>query len=205
MKNKLVYSVGINDADYRVVERITVGYEDGKQKQKLAWMCPFYQRWVNMLKRCYSEMYHKRHPSYKNCYVCQEWLTFSNFKRWVEKENWKDKHLDKDILFPGNKVYSPETCVFVDAKVNTFLTECNASRGKYMIGVHWNKREKKFQALCSDVLKRKHLGYFDTELEAHKAWLEFKLKLACQLASEQSDPRIAKALIERYTNYKSGG
>ena len=48
--------------------------------------------------------------------------------------------------------------------------------------------------------KQENLGYFTCELEAHQAWLKRKLELAA-LAAEQTDERVAKALIERYTNY----
>ena len=34
---RLVYGVGINDADYVVTRWKTLGYVDGKQKQKLVW------------------------------------------------------------------------------------------------------------------------------------------------------------------------
>jgi hypothetical protein len=62
--------------------------------------------------------------------------------------------------------------------------------------------QKKFQARCNDGSgKTKHLGYFDTELEAHQAWLKCKQEVALELAAEQTDPRVAKALIERYENY----
>lgn len=202
-KSRLVYGVGIMDADYDVYEFITVIDENGKKKQKQIWICPFYVRWRCMLTRCYSEKLKEKHPTYKSCSVCQEWLTFTNFKRWMEKQDWQDKHLDKDILFPGNKIYSPDTCVFVDQRVNKFLIESNASRGQYMIGVSWRKDCSKFQALCNNGSgKLINLGYFNTELEAHQAWLDYKLKLAYELASEQTDPRVAKALIERYENYK---
>jgi len=203
MNKKLVFGVGIMDAGYRVQEKISVGYENGKRKQRLIWICPLYQRWRDMLQRCYSEKFHERFPTYKGCSVCEEWLTFSNFKHWMEQQDWEGKHLDKDILFQDNKIYSPETCVFVDAKVNIFLIEAAASRGEYMIGVCWDKVHSKFKAMCRDGSgKRKYLGYYTSELEAHKAWLDYKLKLAYQLAAEQTDERIAKALIERYKNYK---
>jgi len=202
-KRKLVYGVGINNADYAVCEHITVIDENGKKKQKRIRMCPFYQKWADMLKRCYSEKRKEKYPTYKDCSVCQEWLTFSNFKEWMEKQDWSGKALDKDILFPGNKVYSAEKCVFISQKVNNFLTERQNDRGEWMIGVYWCKRGQKFQARCGDSKgKQQYLGVFDTELEAHKAWLDFKLKLAYQLAAEQTDLRIAKALIERYENYK---
>ena len=203
MSKKLLFGVGINDAGYRVQEKITVGYTaGGKQTQKLIWVCPFYVRWKNMLKRCYSARFQEKCQTYKGCSVCEQWLTFSKFKQWMETQDWGGKQLDKDTLFPGNTVYSPYTCVFIDALVNTFITESNASRGQCMIGVHWEERSKKFKAVCNNLKgKRKHLGYFDTEPEAHQAWLRYKQELALKLASEQTDPRVAKALIERYENY----
>jgi len=202
MKKKLVCGVGINDADYPIDIR-DVWYECGKKKQKVLWVCPFYARWKSMLKRCYSEKVQEKYPTYKGCSVCEQWLTFSNFKAWMEKQDWEGKDLDKDILFKGDRVYSAETCVFVDQRVNLFLTDCASSRGEYIIGVCWDRSKNKFKAACRDGSGiQKHLGYFDTESEAHKAWLDFKLKLAHKLASEQTDPRIAKALIERYKNYE---
>lgn len=47
------------------------------------------------------------------CSVCEEWLTFSNFKRWMEQQDYEGKALDKDLLVSQNKTYSSETCVFV--------------------------------------------------------------------------------------------
>lgn len=201
-RNKLVYGVGINDADY-AVKKFECWYEHDKRKNKQIWVCPFYEKWKNMLRRCYCSKYQETKPTYKGCSVCQEWLTFTNFKVWMEQQDYEGKQLDKDILLPGNKVYSPETCIFVEAKVNSFLVECNASRGQYMIGVSWFKPRQKFVSYCNDGSgKCKHLGYFNTELEAHKAWLKCKLEVAYQLAADQTDSRIAKALIERYENYK---
>ena len=201
-KKKLRYGVGLNDADYVVkINEITV-YENGKRKWKLIWECPFYRRWVNMLSRCYSTNYKQKFPTYEECHVCEEWLTFSNFKAWMETQDWEGKQLDKDILFPGNKIYSPHNCVFVSSRTNLFITDSGASRGDFLIGVSLSVSGRRFIAKCKDSSGRlKHLGMFDTELEAHKAWLAFKLEQAKILAAEQSDPRVAKALIERYENY----
>jgi hypothetical protein len=54
-RNKLVYGVGVNDANYNVNK-----YEIIDGKQKLIWACPFYIKWRDMLKRCYSEVLHKK-------------------------------------------------------------------------------------------------------------------------------------------------
>lgn len=200
-KKKLVCGVGWNDADYQITEQqVTIDEYGGKKK--ITWMCPFYWKWKSMLQRCYSPKLQEIRPTYVGCCVCEEWLTFSNFKAWMEVQDWEGKQLDKDLLTPGNKVYSPETCVFVDKRVNLFLIECSATRGECIIGVCWHRGVNKFQALCGDGSgKQKHLGCFNTELEAHKAWLAFKLEQAKILAAEQTDPRVAKALIERYENY----
>ena len=137
---KLVYGVGINDAGYVVQEWETIGNVNGKIKRKLVWFCPYYRVWSDMLKRCYSDKYQEKYPTYKGCSVSEEWKIFSNFKRWMEKQDWEYKQLDKDLLLECNKVYSEETCVFVKSIVNSFTTDSGASRGEWLIGVNWSKR-----------------------------------------------------------------
>ena len=198
---KLVYGVGINDADYVVQKFEQLGYVDGKKKRKLVWICPYYERWAHMLARCYSAKLHERRPTYAGCAVSEEWLTFSRFKSWMEKQDFEGKQLDKDLLFEGNKVYSPETCVFVTQMVNTFTTDSGASRGEWLIGADWDKQAEKFRSQCSNPFTKKQefLGLFATEQEAHEAWRKRKLELAHELAAIQTDPRVAKALIDRYS------
>lgn len=201
-KEKLVHGAGVNDADYSVAEVIRFTDEGGNRVQKLVWICPFYSKWESMLRRCCSVKTKQKNPTYIDCSVCEEWLTFSEFRQWMKSQDYVNKHLDKDILCQGNKLYSPATCVFVDVKVNSFVIESNAIRGKYMIGVSWHKTSGKFRSYCKDGSgKQKHLGLFNTEIEAHKAWLRYKQEVALKLADEQTDPRVAKALIDRYENY----
>lgn len=201
---KLVYGVGINDADYVTQVFETLGYVNGKIKRKLVWFCPYYSAWTSMLVRCYSTKYQERNPTYIGCTVSEEWLTFSVFKRWMEKQDFEGKQLDKDLLFECNKIYSAESCVFVTQAVNKFTLDCGSARGEWMIGVYWDKGKNKFRSMCSNPFtkKQEHLGVFVNEQEAHQTWLKRKLELAHLLASEQTDERVAKALIERYTNYK---
>jgi hypothetical protein len=194
---KPVYGVGINDSDY-----VTERKEKVNGKWKVLWKCPYYCRWRDMLARCYSEKYQERYPTYKGCTVIDEWLLFSNFKRWMEKQDWEGKDLDKDLLVEGNKVYSPETCVFVPQLVNSFLIDCGAIRGEYPIGVSWRKALSKLQAYCRNPFTKKleHLGYFLDPDEAHEAWKKRKHELACQLADSEyvTDDRIKEVLRNKY-------
>ena len=202
---KLVHGVGINDADYAVKRWETVGYVNGKRKQRLVWICPFYQTWAGMLCRCYSAKYQERCPTYEGCTVSEEWERFSNFRAWMMEQDWENKQLDKDLLFEGNKAYSDETCVFVTGMVNNFTIDSGAVRGEWMIGVHWHKGSGKFKSQCSNPFtkKQEHLGLFICDEEAHQKWLKRKLELAKELAAIQTDERVAEALINRYSNYKT--
>ena len=69
--------------------------------------------WKNMIKRCDNKLKNRKY----DCYCCDEWLIFENFKKWFDKNYYQIENermaLDKDILFKGNKIYSPETCIFV--------------------------------------------------------------------------------------------
>jgi hypothetical protein len=186
--NGVVFNVGINDADYVV--------------QCGGFICPFYLVWQNMLRRCYSASYQERQPTYKGCTVCEEWLLFSAFKVWMENQYYEGLQLDKDLLSIGNKTYSPDTCLFIPQIVNTFMSERGNDRGEYPIGVGLHKKSQTYRARCGTLDgRRAALGYFSTPEAAHEAWLNCKTKLAHELASRQTDSRIAEALIDRYENY----
>jgi len=184
----IVYGVATNDAGYPVHSR------DPRRR------CPYFSVWTNMLSRCYGAAYQARQPTYKGCTVCATWLRFSAFKTWMEGQVWSGKQLDKDLLVLGNKQYSPETCVFVDRRVNAFLTTRTAACGTMPLGVNWDKKALKARARCSNPFTRKleHLGFFDTADEAHEAWRTRKHELACHYADIQDDPRVASALRTRY-------
>jgi len=118
----------------------------------------------------------------------------------MELQDWEGKELDKDILLVGNKIYSPETCRFVDHIVNSFIEDRSASRGDFMIGVSFMKRHKKFLAQCRNPFSKKGecIGRFDDEISAHNAWKRKKHEHALRLASMQKDSDVAFALSVRY-------
>ena len=118
----------------------------------------------------------------------------------MEQQDWEGKHLDKDLLIQGNKHYSPTTCVFVDQRVNKFLLAADSIRGEFPVGVHYDRKRKRFVAQCCDPFtgKAHNIGRFHTAAEAHQAWKKRKHELACRLADIQPDARVADALRVRF-------
>ena len=165
-KNGRVHGVGVNDADYAVKP---VG-PDGQME-----ICPFYRTWQSMLTRAYSPVYHLLRPTYVGTTVCEEWHLFMAFRAWMAEQDWEGKQLDKDIRQPGNKQYSPQTCMFVTPEINRLLNDHAAARGDFPIGVAC--RENRYQARVRENGKEKHLGLFDTPEEAHLAWRKAKVAI----------------------------
>lgn len=170
-----------------------------------------YDIWNSMLQRCYDEKLQQKHPTYIGCKVCNEWLYYSNFKKWFNKNYYEIEeqrmHLDKDILKRENKIYSPETCVFVPERINSLFTKSNATRGDLPIGVSWIKETNKYRTVCSifdiktNKSKNKHLGCYNTPNEAFESYKNFKEKYVKQVA-EQYKGRIPSKLYDAMINYK---
>ena len=133
--------------------------------------------------------------------VCSKWLSATEFKKWMEQQDWHGKSLDKDIIAPGSKLYSPETSAFVLQATNLFVTARDADRGDYPIGVSLHERTGKYKARCRNPFKGKeeYLRLFSTPEQAHEAWRECKLVLAQLVADTESDPRVVEALKNRYS------
>ena len=147
-----------------------------------------YITWRNMLMRCYDPKYQEKQPTYKGCTVCPEWHNFQVFAEWYyshyyEVGNNEQMTLDKDILNKGNKVYSPNTCVFVPQSINSLFTKRNNERGEYYIGVY--KKGNKFVAhLSKGNGKLIHLGMFNNSKEAFQAYKEHKESYIKEVANK---------------------
>lgn len=113
---------------------------------------------------------------------------FSVFCAWMEKQDWQGKQLDKDILIQGNKIYGPDTCLFVTNAINNLLNNSSASRGALPVGVCLNGRNGRYFAYCNVNGKKSHIGMFDTIEKASEAYLECKRELIRATAMEQTEP-----------------
>uniref|UniRef100_A0AB39AJF1 DNA binding protein n=1 Tax=Vibrio phage P018-4 TaxID=3229728 RepID=A0AB39AJF1_9CAUD len=201
IKPTIIAGVGINDAQYvqQKFENTGERLPSGKFKYKLVWTCPYFKVWKSMIDRCYAPSSQKAVPTYHNVTVSSEWLVFSVFKRWMESQDWKGKHLDKDFLENGDKVYSKSTCVFIDSSLNKFITDHKRARGAYLLGVT-ARPYGKFRARCSNPFTGKYevLGDFNDELSAHYCWLDKKNQHAQKLAEVQKDIRVKNKLRTMY-------
>lgn len=107
--SKSVYGVGyLGEGKYKASE-------NGKNTKA-------YATWSSMLQRCYDKSNNHNLETYKDCTVCGEWHNFQNFAKWYEENYYEVKnkklHLDKDIKYNDNKIYSPWTCLLVPSDIN---------------------------------------------------------------------------------------
>ncbi len=172
----------------------------GITDEKTSNSCPFYSRWRGMIKRCYS-VDPNRYGAYEGCQVAEEWLTFSKFKSWMMAQPWEGNHLDKDILSPGEKCYSPETSVFVPIWINTLLNDCRLRCGSLPTGVY-QFRKRYVARVHRGHGSRLFLGSFESPGEAHKAWAIAKSSVIRKTVdryrtTDRFDERICKALLDR--------
>ena len=162
-----------------------------------------YLKWHDMINRCYNAKFHERQPQYKGCMVCEEWLNYCNFKVWYDqhKISGMSLDLDKDILFKGNKIYSPETCCFVPHAINTLFLNCKKNRGDLPVGVHFDKSKGKYRAEMSFMGEPIKLGWFDTAESAFARYKEYKEDFIKDMAEQYRD-EIPNKVYEAMMGWK---
>lgn len=171
-----VYGVGINDWGGLVSVSAT---------EKI----PEYKMWKDLLKRVYSETYHKKSPTYIGTSLDKKWLSLTSFIEDVSKLPNYEKGLtggwalDKDIVVNGNKHYSLDTCCFVPPDVNSNFKQLNKDSG-LPIGVYLKKTSGKFACDCPTEEKTVYLGQYDTAEQAFEVRKSFKQGVMKALADK---------------------
>lgn len=179
-----VLGVGINDAPYQTAIKIS-----GK-----IYTCPYFIRWVAMLTRCYSQRWLKKHPTYIGCYVVVEWHSFMMFKKWMQTQDWKNKHLDKDLLSFDSGVYSPDTCLFITPQINSLFGTGSSKTTELPIGIH--HRNNKYEVGVSmGNSKRVWIGSYNTIPEAIDAYIKAKTIATKKVMKQTNDLKTRKAII----------
>ena len=213
-KRKPVYGWGINDLPYTV--KPWEVDENGKRVDP----CPYYDRWIQVLKRTLSAKVKERRTCYTDAEICDRWQKASEFKAWIETQIWEEPgrpdklQLDKDILIPGNKLYSPETCAFVPRELNCVLIVIDNALGvPGVLQRFYKSGRERFVATITTRDVRKDVGSYRTLIEAHAAWqlakierLEFELNEYRNLVCYRSDvdAAILKRISKLRQNYEEG-
>lgn len=186
----LVLKKGVNDAPYQTSIQV-----NGR-----VYHCPYYLRWHQMLTRCYSPRWLKAHPTYVGTEVCEEWLSLVTFKQWMMSQDWKGKQLDKDLLSPGAKVYSPSTCLFISPQVNSFFNIGRAGTNTLPMGMYF--RNGKYEVGVSEGKgKRKWVGAYTSLNEAMDAYLDAKKHQMTQLLKTEKDPKVRHAMVNYFKHF----
>ena len=170
-----------------------------------------YNVWQSMLQRCHSTLYKEKRVAYKDVTCCEEWLNYENFYEWLHSQSNFDKWykgnrwaVDKDILYKGNKVYSPENCCLIPQNVNCLFLKREAERGKYPIGVYCT--EDGFAARCRNPFldKAVEIGKYSTPENAfyfgYKPYKEDIIKMVAEVEFEAGN--ITKQCYEAMMNYE---
>lgn len=172
---------------------------------------PAYEVWLGKLKNCYGNT--TRNHLYQDVEFCAEWLCFQNFAKWFYEQvkiYGKGGYVDKDLLFLGNREYSPYTCAYVPPAVNSLFSGASGN----ISGVHWCNTQNKWVAqiqrgelTAQGSKKQSYLGRFDSKESADAVYYEAKLahvKLVALKYQEQIPPALFYKLYhgtENYLNY----
>ena len=176
LRRRLVQDVGVNDAPFPVPSND-----------------PFYRFWVQMLFRCYGKP-GCSNAAYRDCSVSEEWHSFMNFRSWILKQDWEGNQLDKDLIVPGNRIYSPEFCCLVPRPINMLPHRLNEPN------VALEDRGKPWGARINFRGKHTWLGQYETREEAVRVWKLARAKNAEQVLHEyrqtgrKIDDRVCEAI-----------
>lgn len=157
-----------------------------------------YTTWMKILTRCYYPKTENIYKSYfEQCEVCEEWFNFQNFAKWYEKEFYhvdERLHIDKDILYPNCKFYSPETCILVPQRINMIFMNKQNKRG-LPNGIYKEKHGYGARFNCV------HLGTYGTVEDAYQKYAEEKEKHIEEIANEYKGI-IPERVFDALMNYK---
>lgn len=144
-----------------------------------------YNTWHDMIRRCYSEKSKSKFSAYYHiCTVSKLWHNYQNFAEWFDKNKYFVEgrlHIDKDILYSGNKMYNPETCLLVPQRINMLFVNIPNSYG-LPNGIRPTSSNR-----YSAMYNGKSLGVYDTLEDAYSIYSHEKEKVIQQIANEYKE------------------
>ena len=157
-----------------------------------------YYIWKQILCRCYNENKKEKYGTYYEVSeMCNEWLNFQNFAQWYSKHKYERDgrlHVDKDIKYPGNKLYSPYHCILVPQRINMLFSNKRNKRG-LPNGI--TECKKGYQAKYNNI----KLGKFSTLEEAYDVYSNAKKDTIIMIANEYKN-KIPDDVYNALLNYE---
>ena len=161
--------------------------------------CRAYIKWNDMISRADGYLKKKLH-NYGDCSVSDNFKDFKYFDEWCKKQKgyfFEGYQLDKDLLIKGNKEYSEDTCCFVPKEINMQSAKSNTTRGKYPIGVCYNKAIGYFVSALKRGSRGRVVKYSKTPEEAfikYKLAKEEHLRFLAEKYKDVIDEKVYDAL-----------
>ena len=167
-----------------------------------------YSKWKGIGDRCYckdSTAY--KYYGAKGVKVCKEWLLFETFIETIHLVEGFDKYLsnpseyeiDKDIKQQNTvqKIYSPQTCMFVHHRMN--MCQAINSRSKnYYFGVTLTANGMNYRV----TLDNKYIGTFSNNIAAANAYNYFATKYNLPVLLNNVQYMAVEEWSSYYTKYK---
>lgn len=163
-----------------------------------------YAIWSKLICRCYDHKFQELHPAYIGCIVCKEWHNFQTFAKWYEENYFKVPNerteLDKDILIPRNKLYSPDTCLLVPQSLNLLFSRDTVDGRDLPMGI-LKQKHGKYVVNFTYKGNKNYCGKIKSLEEACEKYIEYKEKCLKQIAKEIRE-YIPPRLYDILYNYK---
>lgn len=172
VKLQSIFNSNINIKDPYFKSVVNVGYLG--DTSNIQYTKKEYDMWRNMILRCYDRTNNAyKYYGDKGVTVCERWHCFANFITDLPSlpnynyyiYNPSIFSLDKDTLSRGleSKIYSPETCMFLETDKNSRLDAHND--GNNYTGVH-KLQNGNFQSRVMIDTEDYFLGTYDNEIAA---------------------------------------
>ena len=101
----------------------------------------YYKICDKMIRRCHDYKMRDLRVSYTKAKMCKEWYNFQNFAKWCDKNYVEGWTLDKDLLSPNDKIYSPQTCCFLPNDLNNIFSVRTTKDKILPVGVQKYKKK----------------------------------------------------------------
>jgi len=155
-----------------------------------------FNTYLGILSRC-TKSFQEGSPHYAG--VTTSFTSFDQFADWSSTQissDIPDYDIDKDLLKVGNKVYSPEDCVYLPAYINRSISTRQESRDSLPRGVSRRVQFEKevYVAAIRIGKKLKYLGTFNNPEDAH---IQYKIAYNQRIMSFLQDINSGIIVVDK--------